>query len=576
MLWHNVDLDPDPAFTDWLFSEAAKGVSEPEAAPQSQLPTPSTQPSENSTAREPPHVPRDNLNRPAHPPRNGIYQQAVSQATSSGSQKRTASARSPSPNHPNKSRRTDLPTGPRAMQREGGPNPRSLLDRMGGHAGPNGPNRHQRDEIQARIDNITSSSSEPNMMMGGGFPGMPMGGMDMNAMAMANPLMLQEMFMSNMALMQQLSTQIGMMQGFVNAPPGFNVQGGVPGDMGMFPGGPNNVGQANRGRGGGRGGRGAGRGRGGSHPGASSSPPKPAEVTVTTLDLTTTSNPPSQPSPAAAPTLAAPTPSVPAPAIPAVAPAPSPAAPQIPYAVPERPQSPTLCKFGLKCTNVHCRWSHPSPVATPESGVVLSNEACENGKDCKDKDCIKAHVSPAVLKPSGTPFFYSGKLGHLNDLCIAAQPPIPAPAPVSHHVPSTPTPCRFGLACTRPNCMFTHPRPTSNPQHATPCRFGAACTRATCPYQHPEGRVLPTTFHRGLGTSGPMVNVSTPEPGSIGPSPHKSVTFNNPKAKLEKQVKDLEERKNEAEKAIKEAQATANASSSTNGKEEPKPVATAA
>jgi hypothetical protein len=73
-----------------------------------------------------------------------------------------------------------------------------------------------------------------------------------------------------------------------------------------------------------------------------------------------------------------------------------------------------------------------------------------------------------------------------------------------------------------------------------------------------------------------MVNVPTPEQGSMGPSPHRSVTFNNPRAKLDKQVKDLEERKIEAEKAIQDAQVAANASTNANGTEEPKPVATAA
>lgn len=570
------DIGSDPTFTDWLFTEAAKGISGPEAPQQSQPSIPS-QPADQPATRDPPsHPPRDSSNRSSHPPRNGIYQQAVSQATSGSSQKRSASARSPSPSHPNKSRRTDLPTGPRAMQRDSGPasNPRSLLDRMGGHAGPN---RHQRDEIQARIDNITNNSPEPNMMMGGGFPGMPMGGMDMNAMAMANPLMLQEMFMSNMALMQQLSAQIGVMQGFANAPPGFNMPGnGVPGDMGMFPGGSSNFGPGNRGRGGGRGGRVTGRGRGGSHAGASSSP-KPVEATATSDVTAVQSNPSSQPSPAIASAPTNPVPSAPTPlvAAPLASPVPTAIASQIPYAVPERPQSPTLCKFGLKCTNVHCRWSHPSPVATAESGVVLSNEACENGKNCKDKDCIKAHVSPAVLNPPSALFSTATYMKHVDKTYFPAQPQASAPVPVPH-TPSNTTPCRFGLACTRPNCMFTHPaRPTSTPQYATPCRFGAGCTRATCPYQHPEGRVLPTTFHRGLAPGGPMVNVPTPETGSMGPSPHRSMTFNNPKAKLEKQVKELEERKNEAEKAIKDAQ-TAAASTNTNGKEEPKPVATAA
>ncbi|KAI0364388.1 hypothetical protein BV20DRAFT_922122, partial [Pilatotrama ljubarskyi] len=54
------------------------------------------------------------------------------------------------------------------------------------------------------------------------------------------------------------------------------------------------------------------------------------------------------------------------------------------------------------------------------------------------------------------------------------------------------------------------------------CRFRAGCTRATCPFQHPEGRVLPTACHRGLATSGEMVNMPTPETGSVGaPSSHK-------------------------------------------------------
>jgi hypothetical protein len=90
--------------------------------------------------------------------------------------------------------------------------------------------------------------------------------------------------------------------------------------------------------------------------------------------------------------------------VPVIAP---PAAATPAYAVPERPQSPTLCKFSLKCTNAHCRYSHPSPVATVESGIVLSNDPCEKGRDCKDKDCVKAHVSPAALNPNRKYFLLS-------------------------------------------------------------------------------------------------------------------------------------------------------------------------
>lgn len=157
------------------------------------------------------------------------------------------------------------------------------------------------------------------------------------------------------------------------------------------------------------------------------------------------------------------------------------------------------------------------------------------------------------------------------------------PQPVNSTVLShNPVPCRFGAACTRPGCSFGHPPRSSyasnqNTHFAQQCRFGASCTRATCPFQHPEGRVLPSTFHRGLSKNAPLVNVQTPETGSMGgPSPHRSVKFNNPggpgagvKEKLERQMKEIEERKLEAENVVKAAEAAAS-------KDESKPVAIAA
>lgn len=263
----------------------------------------------------------------------------------------------------------------------------------------NGPNGYQHDDIQARIDNIVNSGSpEQSMMMNGGFPGM--NGMDMNQMAgMANPLMLQEMMMNQMALMAQMASTMGLPQQFGG--PGYPMQGVMPGNMNMFPDGMNNgfpgpqqmgvnsgMNTGGRGRGGARG-RGAGRGRGG----MASSPPKMGEST----SISSANDAPApQPLPIAAPTPVATS-------APAASVIPSAAPQRTGFVVPERPQSPTLCKFIVKCTNAHCRYSHPSPVATAESGVVLSNDPCEKGKDCKDKDCIKAHVSPAVLNPQGMP-----------------------------------------------------------------------------------------------------------------------------------------------------------------------------
>jgi len=385
-VWSLTDLFVDRSFTDWLFAEAAKGSTESE--PARTAPSPST---ENPPSDPIPAPSNESSRRPPHAPRNGIYQQALSQALPSSSQKRTASARSPSPSHPNKVRRTDVPTGPRAMQREGSSNSRSLIDRVS--AAPSHANNqnsfNQRDEIQARIDNIVNS--DPSMMVPAGFPGM--NGMDMSAMnGMNNPVMLQELMMNQMALMAQIT---GMMNPGQFG--GFPMQGMMPGDMGMmqnvnmngFQGNPQGGGhgQGGRGRGRGRGG-GADRGRGGAPSMSSSGKPE---------DKTSVSDVPATSTPAAP--LVAPTPTQAA-AVPPVTSTTSTPAPARPvYAVPERPQSPTLCKFGLSCTNAHCRWSHPSPVATAESGVVLSNDPCEQGKDCKDKDCIKAHVSPAVLKP---------------------------------------------------------------------------------------------------------------------------------------------------------------------------------
>ncbi|KAK2463131.1 hypothetical protein APHAL10511_004786 [Amanita phalloides] len=542
-----IGTDFDSSFTDWLFIEAAKGAPGGDEISQAG-PSSAEATVESIVLKEGPVQTADSSRRTSIPARNGIYQQAISQAIPSAStgQKRRADGRSPSPNPPNKSRRMDLPTGPRAMQRDSvvvpQSNSRSLLDRVGPvgtrNTGGSGKN-HKHDEIQARIDNIVNNAPESNMVMGGGFP---MNGIDMNPMAaanMGNPLLLQEMMMNQMALMAQMASSMGMLNPATGqfVTPGFPMPGVMPQDMGMFPGGMNNTMQApmgmvnGRGRGGGRG-RGSGRGRGGSVPAPGPTTPQASEILVQEVPATPV---------IAAPT---PTPATPAAPLPSVAPV-NPATPQlrIPYAVPERPQSPTLCKFGLKCTNAHCRYSHPSPVATAESGVVLSNEACEKGKECKDKDCIKAHVSPAVLNS------------------IVEQPHAPTP---SHTAPAHPSPvhCRFGTACTRPNCAFTHP-PRST-QFTQPCKFGSACTRAACAYQHPEGRILPSTFHRGLSTSAPIVTVSTPETGSMGGhSPHKSVTFNTAgpgagvKEKLEQQMREIQERKNEAEKAVREAEAAA-------------------
>ncbi|KIY69480.1 hypothetical protein CYLTODRAFT_442633 [Cylindrobasidium torrendii FP15055 ss-10] len=444
----------DRKVVDWIFEEAAKGddTAKVEAVPA---------PAKPDSRRPSSSAPRSGGAG------GGIYQQAVSQA----GQKRPASARSPSPGNPSKQRRTDPPTGPRALREGATPgNPRSLLERVGPAPRNNNHEMHQQQHIPNGMD-----TGGMNMM------GFPPHGMDLQSMQM------QELLVNQLALMQGMAA--GMF-GMANA-------GGMNMDMmnaqQMQQGqGMNNMGNGRGGRGGkgGRGGAGGGRGRGGHvNNQASAAPPVVAPVPV-----------------------------------PAAAPPPA-------YAFPERPQSPTLCKFSTKCTNPHCRFAHPSPVATPESGMVLSTEPCEKGRECKDKDCPKTHVSSSVLTAPPQP------------------PPAAAPVPPAHYTPPAHqggvVPCRFGAKCTRPGCTFGHPGGPKGGagKGGQPCRFGAACTKATCTFQHPEGRaVLPGTFHRGLGT----------EPN--GASPHKSVKFGvaagGTTDDLKERLLKLEQDKKNAENAL--------------------------
>ncbi|CEL56562.1 Nuclear polyadenylated RNA-binding protein NAB2 OS=Saccharomyces cerevisiae (strain ATCC 204508 / S288c) GN=NAB2 PE=1 SV=1 [Rhizoctonia solani AG-1 IB] len=369
--------------------------------------------------------------------------QASSEAVGAPSpgNKRRADGRSPSP--ASKSRRTtDLPDRPRAMrdgQSNNEPQPvRSLLDRVE----PREPRRHGGngfDHVQAQIDSVTRGGHHGGRMMGGRGGGMGMNGhhhqqqqqqqMMMNPMmGGVNPMMFQEIMANQMALMSQMAANMGMIQG---GPP--MMAPGAPG-FGF----PNGHGQGPHvnGRGRGRGGRGGNMGDrppvGGPQQGSSQSH-QPSQQ-----------QPPQQ---------------VQAQAI--ASPQPRPSQPAVPLNIPTRPQSPTLCKFGIKCTNAACRYSHPSA----EGGLVLSSEYCEKGLECKDADCTKGHPSPAAI----------------NGVPVQAS----APQPRSN-APTGGIPCKFGAACTRPGCAFVHPQ-----KGGKPCRFGINCTRADCTFDHPPGRVLP-------------------------------------------------------------------------------------
>ena len=515
---------PDASFGKWLF-EAAKRSSE--AVPTSSTPV-TIHPNKPDAVPNRPELPPSNVNDgPPQRKQGGQSRQHppnINQALPSGT-KRSAS---PSSHGPNKSRRTDVPSGPRAMLRDGrdghgGNTGRSLLERVGPR-GPGFPQEQQQLQIPM-----------PPVFQNGMVPGV-----DMNAaMAaqMANPLILQEMMMNQMALMAQMAGAMGM------APPGAFMPG-QPGfqDMGM-PNGMNNGflpphqqrPQQNVGR------------RGPNNRGHK--PPREEQAT-----------PQFHPPPSSSPPVVAPQPVQ-------ATPTPTPTQQGSSYVPPERPLSPTLCKYNLKCTNPSCRYSHPSPVATQESGIVLSNDPCEQGKDCKDKDCVKAHVSPAVLNPKGKRIIFVC-LGskHLIVYCLALEQNRPAPPPVAHHQPSPPAQvhCRFGATCTKVGCSFLHPHPSAL------CRYGTGCTRANCHFQHPEGRVLPNSFHRGVLSTDPTVVVKPPQTGTLhGPASSQNKTLTLSKEQkmeaLEKKMKELETQTTELKKKTEQAEAKK--------KEDGKPVA---
>ncbi|KAG9030329.1 hypothetical protein FRB95_004114 [Tulasnella sp. JGI-2019a] len=509
--------DYDPSFTDLLF--AAKnnpnlGVNEP-TAPLNTSGGQNTADLAVSNA-----TPTSNFDTRHSRP---LYQQAIS-ALPSGStgQKRSASQRSLSPTSggpSSKRRQPDLPDRPRAMRDEnptagatapvsarGNRLKNSLLDRVGPKASPNGP-----DPVQERIRSVTQPQQPlqqrsqgpggpnmhnlnpqmgPNMQPGGG--GFPGGQMDPAAMAMMmqqgyNPAMMNGGFAPNgieatmMAIQQfgQLAMQMGL----------------VPGPMGMV--GPGPMQQPGGGHGGprfqGDRGMGGGPGMGGRHNGGQRNVP-----VAQGPPGTGNQRGPGPSSATGITTIHSPTPIVPA-------------TTSLPNSnVPLRPLSPTLCKFVTNCNNPTCRYSHPSPVSTMESGVVLSTEPCEKGVNCLDKDCIYAHVSKAA------------KNAPKSDT-VAAPIHTPAAATVSQ------APCKFDPNCTRPNCPYYHP---SHKQRApkpyassssTACRFGAGCTRADCPYTHPPGRILPSQFSRGLDGAPPSLVITAS--GNEKESWNKSVDF---------------------------------------------------
>ncbi|SCV68357.1 BQ2448_478 [Microbotryum intermedium] len=178
---------------------------------------------------------------------------------------------------------------------------------------------------------------------------------------------------------------------------------------------------------------------------------------------------------------------------------------QIPVVLPSKPTEEAICKHGVDCSKPQCPYSHPSPVATKESGLVLSSAACEKQVACADPDCPKSHVSPAqkTSPPPHTSTNFAGQTTFIPSPAAQRAPVIPPPS----EAPSTiagagEKPCKFAASCTRPGCVFVHPWDNFQTRGAMPCRYGLGCTRPDCHFTHPPGRRV------GAGSAGAARHVS--------------------------------------------------------------------
>ncbi|BGP04818.1 mRNA-binding protein nab2 [Rhodotorula toruloides] len=192
-------------------------------------------------------------------------------------------------------------------------------------------------------------------------------------------------------------------------------------------------------------------------------------------------------------------------------PPPKPATP--PVVLPSKPLQEALCKHATECTKPACPYSHPSPVATKESGLVLSSEPCEKQLKCEDPDCPKSHVSKA--QKTHPPSAVSSADGPIAPSAPISRPPAgPPPAALPG---AGEKPCKFGSACTRPGCVFLHPWDMRSDSGQVPCRYGAACTRADCHFSHPPHRPAPYNRAKYSATFNKPANAgSSPSPAAAG------------------------------------------------------------
>ncbi|WVF71284.1 hypothetical protein IAT40_006087 [Kwoniella sp. CBS 6097] len=207
-----------------------------------------------------------------------------------------------------------------------------------------------------------------------------------------------------------------------------------------------------------------------------------------------------------------------------------------PGPIPDKPSSTALCRYSVGCSNSRCPFSHPSPVADERTGMVLSEEPCENGKSCKDAECVKSHVSPAAaLGDNAGPSRLLCKYQNCtNPSCPfrhedAAGNPIPPPAltaaKAAKEARAAPAPSsdnedgEFEVVMSHKGLMDGA---LDDTKKDVACRYAERCTRPDCKFSHPASRPVPKAKKPLTGYN---KSITSTNGGGIGGGMHMSKKF---------------------------------------------------
>lgn len=127
-----------------------------------------------------------------------------------------------------------------------------------------------------------------------------------------------------------------------------------------------------------------------------------------------------------------------------------------------------------------CSKSHVSPAQKKRRGGKPAEEAKPTSTGVHDAVSSSANpAAPPTASASGP--VSTAQVEGTSATASPSSTPAPTASPTQLIPGAGQRPCKFGPACTRPNCVFIHPWQTAGPA-TVPCKFGSACTRRECLY----------------------------------------------------------------------------------------------